>query len=231
MSLAACFCFLYDIGSVQAANMQRLSFNLLQFLDKICLATFEGILLDAVRLQVLYMTEGCHVLKQVHKYRKLGSDVPGRFRNDIKSACLMAYLKVFEQLAATQTKSRKALQAVAEAEEHAEDYQRLQEIDFCSVDPFQVPEDMAQGIVFTVKDMEGHANASLDRLSNVTHDKHLEASSWKDGLKPDASFKDVQIYVTTQLDDDQTDLEPTLKGLQEASCVCIPFLRADGGNL
>ena len=68
-------------------------------------------------------------------------------------------------------------------------------------------------------------------MSNVTHDKHLEASSWKDGLKPDASFKDVQIYVTTQLDDDQTDLEPTLKGLQEASCVCIPFLRADGGNL
>ena len=201
--------------------MQRLSFNVLQFLDKMCQACFEGIVLEAVRLQVLYMSEGCHVLKQAEKYRKLGSDVPGRFRNDVKSGCMMAYLKVVEQLAATQTKSIKALQAVAAAEQHAEDYQRLQEIDFCKVGPFQVPDDMAQGILYSVKDMEGQAKATLDRLSNVTQDKHLPDSSWREDLKHDASFKDVQLYVATKLDDGQTDLEATLKTLKEASGPCV----------
>ena len=206
--------------------MKRLSFPLFVSLDKACELAFTEASLGAVKLQIQYMQDGCHSLKQLDKFRKLGSDTATRLKNDVRHATLLAYLKQLEGLNITKDKAAKAMAAL----EHSDNviYGKLRDISLCDLlRPFSVPEDMAEAISEAVSSTANAAEEALTKLSDITNDKHLPDTSWKGCLQKDCSLTALQNCVAANLDFDVTGLEPALEKLKEAifvlrSCLAGP---------
>ena len=194
----------------QAANLKRLTFVIFTVLDNASKMAFSENVAEALHLQMQCMQDGMFALKQLDKFRKLGSDAEARVKNDVRSGVMMAYLKQVENLNVVKAKAR-ARVAALETTDGAE-YSRLKDI----TRPFLVPEDMIASLLLAVELIKKEARAGMEELSSTTGDLHIPATSWRKDLKDDPSLDDVKTCVATFLDEDVSSLEPNLAKLKEA---------------
>ena len=196
--------------------MQRLSFPVFVNLEKASGLAFTQKAANAIKYQVQYMQEGCHVLKQLEKYRKLGSDAEARVKNDVKCGAIFGYLKQLEQLAGTREKASTVTAALSGTD--PVEFSKLKEVELCTLEkPFNVPEDVLESMRMIVSDLDQQVDKGLDRLSDITCGLHLPDKTWTAELKKDSPIADVKKCASSKLDFDVSGLQGTLDSLKEAT--------------
>ncbi|CAE7397791.1 unnamed protein product [Symbiodinium sp. CCMP2592] len=200
----------------KASNLKWLAYQIFSLLDGFGKLAFADPVAESLKLQMQYMQDGLYVLKQMEKFRKLGSDPAGRLKNDVRWGALLTYVKQLEGLRTVRDKASSRVDVLASSAptEHA----KLKELCFSDLDrPFQVPEDMKDAFVFAMKAMQKDAEELIDKMGDSTQNLHLPKSRRKKDLKPDATAETVKMCIASSLDFDVSQLEPTLQALKEAS--------------
>ncbi|CAE7265908.1 unnamed protein product, partial [Symbiodinium sp. CCMP2456] len=185
----------------QASNHKRLAYQIFSILDGFGKIAFDDFVAESLKLQMQYMQDGLHLLKQLDKFRKLGSDSAGRLKNDVRWGSLLAYLKQLEGLRVVRDKAIRSMDSLASSApaEHA----KLKELCFSGLErPFQVPEDMQEAFVLAMKEMQKSAEDLIDKVGDITNNLHMPKSRWTKDLQPDAAAETVKLCVASTLDFD-----------------------------
>ena len=81
---------------------------------------------------------------------------------------------------------------------------------------FRVPDDVIEALSATADELKARADVLLEKLSDITHDKHLPGTSWKENLSAKATVAEIQLAAGVHLDNDVSGLPALLSELIEA---------------
>ncbi|CAE7519456.1 unnamed protein product, partial [Symbiodinium necroappetens] len=81
---------------------------------------------------------------------------------------------------------------------------------------FRVPDDVIEALSATADGLKARADVLLEKLSDITHDKHLPGTSWKENLSAKATVAEIQLAAGVHLDNDVSGLPALLSELIEA---------------
>ncbi|CAE7242138.1 unnamed protein product [Symbiodinium sp. KB8] len=197
--------------AVEADIEKQITFPVIPVAEKAAAASFEEALVPVILGHLRLFAEGGYVLQQMVKFSKFGADPAGRVRNDPRLGGLGTYLKQFDQFCASKAKLAKLMAELPETS----DKQTLVGLDIPNLAAFQITADMLSAIRSVLEGWHKEATSSRARLSDITNDKHLPGTSWKEELSDKADFKTVQTHVAIKMDDDMSALPEAIKTLQE----------------
>ena len=197
----------------QADIEKQITFPVIPVAEKAAAASFEEALVPVILGHLRLFAEGGYVLQQMVKFSKFGADPAGRVRNDPRLGGLGTYLKQFDQFCASKAKLAKLMAELPETS----DKQTLVGLDIPNLAAFQITADMLSAIRSVLEGWHKEATSSRARLSDITNDKHLPGTSWKEELSDKADFKTVQTHVAIKMDDDMSALPEAIKTLQEVA--------------
>ena len=190
-----------------------MGFGVIPSLNKAMSRCFKEDVAKPLQQWMGLLADALNCVKQLEKFRKLGQDTAARLATDSKGNALSTLVKQYETFHSAHMQARKSIDAISNEDE---DKIRFVALGIQDLPVFKIADDAIAALSATADAFKEQANDLTEKLSEMTHDKHLPENSWKHGLDENSPFRDVQTAASMHLDNDVSGLDKLLKDLIEA---------------
>ncbi|CAE7197685.1 unnamed protein product [Symbiodinium sp. CCMP2592] len=178
----------------------------------------QGDVAKALQQWIGLLPEALSCAKQLEKFRKLGQNTEARLATDSKGNALTTLVKQYETFHTAQVQARKNIDAISDEDEQKI---RFVALGIQDLPVFKIADDAIAALSAKADELKQQANDFTEKVSDMTHDKHLPETSWKQSLSDTSTLADVQTAATLHMDNDVSGLEKVLKQLIEVSVIRI----------
>ncbi|CAE7215294.1 unnamed protein product [Symbiodinium sp. CCMP2592] len=222
------------LATEASSDFEHMGFEVIPILSKAMSKCFQEDVAKALQQWIGLLPEALSCAKQLEKFRKLGQNTEVRLATDSKGNALTTLVKQYETFHTAHTQARKNIDAISDEDEQKI---RFVALGIQDLPVFKIADDAIAALSAKADELKVQASDLTEKVSDMTHDKHLPDKSWKQTLSDTSTLSDVQTAASLHMDNDVSGLEKVLKQLIEvhnhivAWHKRVKFMDADQANV